>query len=430
MSIVLSAFPVLSARDGTVFDRTCAGSTRAVLLVACLGMSVIAAVSIPAAQVLSTQPFQVPQLVEGFVMFAPGLVGAGVLANVTRALLAIGQLRVACVGVAGSSLLAAVAQIVLAEVVPTNFVVGALSLGNSIGMIGAAIPMVIITRRIRGRAAVEGVGRTTLTGVAAAAVSAVAGVSVCLAWPTTHKVLAIIVGMFAAAAAVIAFGAVAYVLDNGDLRVVVARLAQVLRIRSAGQDGEIDQDTVRRPALTMPARLSAMTDLISRALRRLLRRQLLRMRTTRQVRDMSTADQTGTSNENRHEVAMMTRLERRWALAIGLAAGIAGGIAVFATSNQAGTAFLLLISLVFLVMGVEGTPLLRILGVSADSLRLRLGNKARQHADGAAPATVTPADEPGADMSYDDRVMAALTDEGPGSSGPADERFQERDFSR
>jgi hypothetical protein len=33
-------------------------------------------------------------------------------------------------------------------------------------------------------------------------------------------------------------------------------------------------------------------------------------------------------------------------------------------------------------------------------------------------------------MSYDDRVMAALTDEGPGSSGPADERFQERDFSR
>jgi putative peptidoglycan lipid II flippase len=426
MSIVLSAFPVLSARDGTVFDRTCAGSTRAVLLVACLGMSVIAAESIPAAQVLSKQPYQVPQLVEGFVMFAPGLVGAGVLANVTRAMLAIGRLKVACVGVAGSSLLAAVAQIVLAETVPTNFVVGALALGNSIGMIGAAVPMVIITRRIRGRAAVERVGRTALTGVAAAAVSAVAGVSVCIAWPTTHKLLAIIVGMFAAAAAVIAFGAVAFVLDNGDLRVVVARLAQILRLRSPDRDGEIGQDAREGPPPVMSARLSAAAGLISRQ----LRRPLLRMLTTRQVPAMSTADQTGTSDEYRRGAAMMTRLERQCALGIGLASGIAGGIAVFATSNQAGTAFLLLISLVFLVMGVEGTPLLRILGYSADSLRLRLSNKPRQHADGAATASVGPAGEAGAGMRYDDGVMAALTDEVPGPPGPADERFQEREISR
>ncbi|MGN6794352.1 MAG: murein biosynthesis integral membrane protein MurJ [Streptosporangiaceae bacterium] len=245
-SIVLSAFPVLSARDGTVFDRTCAGSTRAVLLVACLGMALIGAVAIPAARVLARQPDQVPQLIAGFALFAPGIVGAGVLANVTRALLAIGRLKVACVGVAGSSLLAAVAQIVLAEVVPTDFVVGALALGTSIGMVGAAVPMVIITRRIRGRAAVEGVGRTTLTGVAAAIVSAVAGVSVSIAWPTTHKLLALVVGMLAAAAAVIAFGAVAFVLDNGDLRVVVAKLAQVLRLRppsrAPDEEDEIGQD--------------------------------------------------------------------------------------------------------------------------------------------------------------------------------------------
>ena len=91
LSIVLSAFPVLSARDGTVFDRTCAGSTRAVLLVACLGMALIGAVAIPAAQVLARQSDQVPQLIEGFALFAPGLVGAGVLANLTRALLAIGR---------------------------------------------------------------------------------------------------------------------------------------------------------------------------------------------------------------------------------------------------------------------------------------------------------------------------------------------------
>jgi putative peptidoglycan lipid II flippase len=378
LSIVLSAFPVLSARDGMVFDRTCAGSTRAVLLVASLGMALVAAVAIPAAQVLSTHPSQVPQLVEGFVLFAPGLVGAGVLANLTRALLAIGRLRVACIGVAGSSLLAAVAQIVLAEVVPTNFVVGALALGNSIGMVGAAIPMVIITRRIRGRAAVEGVGRTTLTAIAAAVVSAVAGVSVTIAWPTTHKLLAIVVGVFAAAAAVVAFAAVAYVLDNGDLRVVVTRLAQTLRLRPpawlVGQGDQISQDA---------------------------RGQGPRMSSSHHTRDG----------------AMMSRLERQCAIGIGLAAGIAGGIAVFTTSNQAGTAFLLLISLIFLVMGVEGTALAR--GFRADALRLRRGSKERQQGSVPTPATapdpVPPADKADAaatqqDMSYEE-VMAALTDE-------------------
>ncbi len=187
LSIVLSAFPVLSARDGSVFDRTCAGSTRAVLLVASLGMAVIGAVAVPAAHVLARQPDQVPQLVAGFALFAPGLLGVGVIANLTRALLAIGRLKVACAAVAGSSLLAALAQVVLAELVSTHGVVAALALGNSIGMIGAAIPLVIVTKRLRGKAAVQGVGRTTLTGIAAATVSTIAGVGVCLALPASQQ---------------------------------------------------------------------------------------------------------------------------------------------------------------------------------------------------------------------------------------------------
>jgi peptidoglycan biosynthesis protein MviN/MurJ (putative lipid II flippase) len=41
LSIVTSAFPVLSATDGDVFDRTCAGSTRAVVLMSWLGTAVM-----------------------------------------------------------------------------------------------------------------------------------------------------------------------------------------------------------------------------------------------------------------------------------------------------------------------------------------------------------------------------------------------------
>ena len=56
LSIVVSAFPVLSAREGPDFERTSAGSTRAVLLMSWLGTAVIAAIAVPAAHVLAKQP--------------------------------------------------------------------------------------------------------------------------------------------------------------------------------------------------------------------------------------------------------------------------------------------------------------------------------------------------------------------------------------
>ena len=72
LSIVVSAFPVLSAREGPDFERTSAGSTRAVLLMSWLGTAVIAAIAVPAAHVLAKQPDQVSQLIWAFVLFALG----------------------------------------------------------------------------------------------------------------------------------------------------------------------------------------------------------------------------------------------------------------------------------------------------------------------------------------------------------------------
>lgn len=252
LSIVLSAFPVLSARDGTVFDRTCAGSTRAVVLVAYLGVAVTGAVAVPAAHVLASQPDQVSQLILGFAMFAPGLVGAGVLANLTRALLAIGRLKESAAVVAASSLLAAVAQVVLALVVPPRLVVAALALGSTIGYTGAAIPLVIVTRRIRGRAAVAGVGRASLAGLAATAAGVAVGAAVSVALPEGHKLLDALAGVVASVGAIAAFAAVAFVLDDGDLRAVVARLrqcAEMLPRHAAGPRGRRQvAETVPQPA--------------------------------------------------------------------------------------------------------------------------------------------------------------------------------------
>jgi putative peptidoglycan lipid II flippase len=230
-AIVISAFPVLCARDGPVFDQTSAGSTRAVLLASWLGTALMVAIAIPAAHVLARQADQIPQLMQGFVLMAPALVAVGVITSLSRVMFATGRLKVAAVALAGSWLLVIVADAVLAELVPARLVVAALALGATIGQTLVAIPLVIITRRICGQDAVQGVGRTALAGLAAAAVGTAAGVAVSVALPVHHKLLAAAVAVLAAGCSIIGFGLVAYILDDGDLRRALVRLRQAARLR-------------------------------------------------------------------------------------------------------------------------------------------------------------------------------------------------------
>jgi putative peptidoglycan lipid II flippase len=232
ISVVVSAFPVLSARDGPAFEQVCASSTRAVLLLSWLGTGVIAAIAIPAARVLARQPDQVSQLVESFALFGPGLAGTAVISNLSRVMFALGRLKVAAFAMAGSWLLVIVADVVLAGLAPPRLVVAALALGNTIGQTVAVVPMVMATRRICGPAALTGVNHAAGAGQAAGLVSAVAGVLVCLAGPAGGKLVAVGVAVVAAGCAVIAFGLVAYVLDSGDLRAVTARLRRGLTSRA------------------------------------------------------------------------------------------------------------------------------------------------------------------------------------------------------
>jgi putative peptidoglycan lipid II flippase len=227
LSIVTSAFPVLSARDGPEFARTCAGSTRAVLLMSWLATAAMAAIAVPAAHVLARQPDQVPELVEGFALFAPGIAGTAVVANLARVMLAIGRLKVAAAALAGSWGVVIVADVALAELAPARLIVAALALGNTIGQTVVAVPLIAVTRRICGRAAVEGTGHAMLAGLAAGAVGAGVGVGVSLAGAGGGKLVAGAVALAAAACATVAFGAVAFLLDRGDLRVVARRVRRV-----------------------------------------------------------------------------------------------------------------------------------------------------------------------------------------------------------
>jgi len=400
LSIVLSAFPVLSARDGSVFDRTLAGSTRAVLLVSCLGMAVTGAITIPAAHVLAKEPGQVSQLILAFALFAPGLAGVGVIANLSRALLALGRLKAAAAGLAGSGLLILVAQVVLAELAPARMVVGALALGNTIGSTGAAIPLVFATRRIRGKAAVQGVGRAALAGVAAGAVGAVIGAGISIVLPVSHKLLYAVVGAVAAGFAILAFGVVAFFLDDGDLREVMARLSRVTGARTSrhvadgSEEALFQAGDIQNPMQTLKLLVRYLGDLAA-IFRQRTHDQILRMRANRQVRTMSLEDQYDRreSSGGASRTHFLSRRERQAAISIGILTGVGGGYAVFATSNQAGTVMLLVISLVFLVVGVEGTSLMHLIGRSAGTRSARHGRadktlrrtREEEHPERAAP---------------------------------------------
>jgi putative peptidoglycan lipid II flippase len=233
LSVVVSAFPVLSAREGPDFDRTSAGSTRAILLMSWLGTAVIVAIAVPAAHVLAKQSDQVPQLIWGFVLYAPGIAGAAVIANLSRVMFVIGRLKVAAAALAGGWLITIAADVVLVELVPARLVVGALALGTTLGQTVVAIPLVFVTRRICGPAAVQGTRHAALVGLVACVAGTAVGLGVSLAVPLHHKLVAVVVAVPAAGLAIVAYGIVAYFLDDGDFKAVLAWLRRALvKLRS------------------------------------------------------------------------------------------------------------------------------------------------------------------------------------------------------
>jgi putative peptidoglycan lipid II flippase len=229
VAITTSAFPVLSASDSAEFDRTCAGSTRAVVLMSWLGTAAIAAVAVPAANILAKQPDQVSQLIQAFAIAAPGVVGLALITQASRVLFALGKLKAAGIGLVAYPMLEMALSFVLAGVSTPRLVVAALAAAATLGQLAVAVPMMIAVGRIRGRAATEGTGRATLAGVAAAAAGTAVGVAAALAMPPGGRLLDGAAGAVGVAAALVTFVVVAYVLDKDDLRMATRRLRRFAR---------------------------------------------------------------------------------------------------------------------------------------------------------------------------------------------------------
>ena len=221
--IATSAFPALSAEDGTGFDQTAAASTRAVMLVSWLGVALLAGAALPASRLFALPPDGARQLAVIFAAFAPGLVGYGLAANLSRVLFACGRSRVAAVALVAGWLVVIAADLAIVPAVPVRWVVPALGLGNTIGLTVAGLALVAAVRSVRGGNVLRGSGRAALAGLGGALAGGAAGAGLSVAVSARGTLPHAAVTVLACLAATAAFGAVVLVLDGRDLRALAAR---------------------------------------------------------------------------------------------------------------------------------------------------------------------------------------------------------------
>ncbi len=228
--IAISAFPVLSTTAGPPFDDTAAASTRAVLLVSWLGAALLAGAAVPAARMfISHQPAQARQLAFTFAAFAPGLVGFGLVACLSRVLLADRRHWVTGVAMAGGWLLVIVADVIGVGLASSRWVVPALGLGNTIGLGISAIALAVAVRRARGPAALRGTPRAAAAGFAGALAGAAAGAGVAAALPVSGFLLNAILALAVCGCVLGVFALTSLGLDGGDTRAVLARVLRRAR---------------------------------------------------------------------------------------------------------------------------------------------------------------------------------------------------------
>ncbi len=233
--IATSTFPELSAAsdvsvgsDGVVsdgFDATAAASTRAVMLASWLGAAALAGARLPLARVFeSHSASSASVLAVALAAFAPGLVGYGLSANLSRVLYARGRNRAPAVAMSVGWLLVIVADLLIVPFVPRHRVVPALGVGTSVGLTVAGVALLVLVRRERGAAALAGVPRAFLAGLAGCAAGAAAG-SVISVMLRVHGFFPNVgVSVLVSAVVTAVFVAVVMNLDGGDLRTALRRL--------------------------------------------------------------------------------------------------------------------------------------------------------------------------------------------------------------
>ena len=231
--IATSAFPALSAGAdarpevavGGGFDETAAISTRAVMVASWLGTAVLVGARWPLARVFESHDVRgASVLALALAAFAPGLIGYGISANLSRVLYARGRNRATALAIGGGWLLVIAADLVIVPFVAPRHVVPALGLGMSFGLTVSGLALLILVWRDRGALALHGVSRAFLAGLVGAVAGAAAGSVLAGALAAPGFFVNVGTSVLVTLVVIVVFAAVAGSIDFGDLRAAVARL--------------------------------------------------------------------------------------------------------------------------------------------------------------------------------------------------------------
>jgi putative peptidoglycan lipid II flippase len=242
--IATSVFPALSARaergDGGGFAALSAQTTRAVILVSGLAAGALAAVAVPVAGVfVDGMDSNVPAsgLARSIALFAPGLIGYGLVAHLSRVLYAHGKGRAAASGTVIGWLVVIGAQTAFVLAFPGPWKLGGLALGSTAGMTAGGGLLLAALARSRGAGALAGTPRALLAAVLGGGAGYLAG-----SWiasrlsaqgPAADVGVAALAGLVAVAVSV----GVALAVDRRDLASALSR------VRGRGARGDSGSDT-------------------------------------------------------------------------------------------------------------------------------------------------------------------------------------------
>jgi putative peptidoglycan lipid II flippase len=180
--LATSAYPGMSERaelgDEAGYRRALAPAAVLTVVTAALAAAGLVAVSGPLARVFLSSAAdrdQAAALAPTIAAFAPGLVGYGLVALLSRALYARGLWRAPTVCVAGGWLVAVAADVVLARLVPAQDRAMALGAGHSVGVTIAGLALLIVVRRTAGPGSLAGLARGGLPALPAAVLGGAAG---------------------------------------------------------------------------------------------------------------------------------------------------------------------------------------------------------------------------------------------------------------
>ncbi|MEU4472354.1 lipid II flippase MurJ [Micromonospora sp. NPDC023888] len=244
--LAIAAYPTLAAAraagDEDTYRATLAPAVRGVLLFSCLGTAALIGTAGPVGHFFFPAA-TAATATAAIIGYAPGLLGYGLFAVLTRALYARGETRAATTATAVGFLAVPAVALPLGALLPLRDRVLAVTSANSVGMLVLGALLLLAVARSAGRPALAGAARAGAAGGLAGVLAALAGLGL-TRWldtpgggtPTTAAALG--QGMLSGVLVGAVFLAVVWFVDRRDVQPLLAGVLRRLGRRGPrGGDG-------------------------------------------------------------------------------------------------------------------------------------------------------------------------------------------------